>query len=377
MSNDGSAVPARFVHDAFASSMNVLILTPKKSQYAEQFAAVVEEINKSQRFFELELSGVNWLPNDAESKHGENPEKLRKVIAKRLPRRCVVAITESWFEPDLLCHEYRGVSLVTVNEWESRFAPPQLQTYLLHQIASALINFSANLCDDQIEDWAHSPPIGCLFDWYTSVRQLRRAMIAAHLCGACEVRLVAHGMPDQALKAIETLMRSVRSAVIRRPRTAPSTVFIGHGHSKTWEIVSEFVVGLGLPVREFNSQSAIGVTNIERLSSMLDDAALALVVMTGDDRWGKSARARQNVIHEIGLFQGRIGFERTAVLREPGVEGFSNFDGLGYIEIEKGRLGAKAERDLRAVLVRERLLTANEGKVARRSLPPVKANTPL
>lgn len=42
-------------------------------------------------------------------------------------------------------------------------------------------------------------------------------------------------------------------------------------------------------------------------------------------------RARQNVVHEIGLFQGRLGFEKVAVLSQRGVEEFSNLAGLQVI----------------------------------------------
>ena len=42
-------------------------------------------------------------------------------------------------------------------------------------------------------------------------------------------------------------------------------------------------------------------------------------------------RARQNVIHEAGLFQGRLGFKRAIVLRQEGLEDFTNVAGLQYI----------------------------------------------
>jgi predicted nucleotide-binding protein len=38
-----------------------------------------------------------------------------------------------------------------------------------------------------------------------------------------------------------------------------------------------------------------------------------------------------NVIHEAGLFQGRLGFERAIILLEDGCEEFSNIQGYGQI----------------------------------------------
>jgi len=38
--------------------------------------------------------------------------------------------------------------------------------------------------------------------------------------------------------------------------------------------------------------------------------------------------ARQNVVHEAGLFQGKLGFTRAIILLEEVTEGFSNLAGL-------------------------------------------------
>jgi predicted nucleotide-binding protein len=59
---------------------------------------------------------------------------------------------------------------------------------------------------------------------------------------------------------------------------------------------------------------------------MLDDAVFAFLVMTAEDeRAYGTRRARANVIHEVGLFQGRLGFEKAIILLE---EGCSEFIGL-------------------------------------------------
>ena len=73
---------------------------------------------------------------------------------------------------------------------------------------------------------------------------------------------------------------------------------------------------------------------------MLDAAAIALIVMTAEDEQvdGK-LRARMNVIHEAGLFQGRLGFSKAIVLLEEGCEEFSNISGLGQItDYPKGKI---------------------------------------
>jgi predicted nucleotide-binding protein len=61
------------------------------------------------------------------------------------------------------------------------------------------------------------------------------------------------------------------------------------------------------------------------------------------------------VIHEIGLFQGRYGFERAIVLLEEGCDEFSNIVGIGQIRFPKGSITSVTE-EIRRVLEREGLL---------------------
>jgi predicted nucleotide-binding protein len=89
---------------------------------------------------------------------------------------------------------------------------------------------------------------------------------------------------------------------------------------------------------------------------MLDVAAIAFIVMTAEDEQpdGK-IRARMNVVHEAGLFQGRLGFTKAIILLEDGCEEFSNIEGLGQIRFPKGNIAARFE-EIRRVLEREGLI---------------------
>jgi predicted nucleotide-binding protein len=91
---------------------------------------------------------------------------------------------------------------------------------------------------------------------------------------------------------------------------------------------------------------------------MLDDAAFAFLILTAEDEApdGK-LHARENVVHEAGLFQGRLGFKNAILLLEETCEKFSNIDGLGCISFPTGKMKAVFE-DIRKVLIREGLLGA-------------------
>ena len=81
--------------------------------------------------------------------------------------------------------------------------------------------------------------------------------------------------------------------------------------------------------------------------------------MTGEDELKDGTlQPRMNVVHEAGLFQGRLGFSRAIILLEQGCEEFSNIQGLGQIRFPKGNIKAVFE-DVRLVLEREGIVSAN------------------
>ena len=136
-----------------------------------------------------------------------------------------------------------------------------------------------------------------------------------------------------------------------------TNVFIGHGRSPAWRDLKDFVQDrLKLPWDEFNRVPVAGITNIARLSEMLDAAAVAFLVMTAEDEQADGAlQARMNVVHEAGLFQGRLGFTKAIVLLEEGCQEFSNIQGLGQIRFPRENISAVFE-EIRRVLEREGLI---------------------
>ncbi len=135
-------------------------------------------------------------------------------------------------------------------------------------------------------------------------------------------------------------------------------VFVGHGRNPVWLAVEKHLKeDLSIPCKSFESDSQTGRHVIAVLNEMLDTCNFAIMVMTGEDLTGhEQLRARQNVLHEIGLFHGRYGFNKVVILMQPGVEGFSNIDGLQYIEFEENNI-SKAFYELDNVLRREGILS--------------------
>lgn len=171
------------------------------------------------------------------------------------------------------------------------------------------------------------------------------------------------------LRRLITEFESVRNKLLIRTNTDGleneqmethgSKIFIGHGHSLVWREVKDFLADrLNLPWDEFNRESVAGIATSERWSQILDEAFFAFLVMTAEDEHVDSTiHARQNVIHEIGLFQGRLGPRRAIVLLEEGCAEFSNIFGLSQIHFAPGRI-SQAFEEMRRVLERENIVKA-------------------
>ena len=133
--------------------------------------------------------------------------------------------------------------------------------------------------------------------------------------------------------------------------------FIGHGGSPVWRELKDFLEKtLKLPYEEFNRIPQAGKITSIRLKEMLESCCMAFLIMTGEDKHTDGTlHARRNVIHEIGLFQAQLGYEKAIILREEGCEVFSNIHGVTYIPFPKGNIRAAFE-DIRDVLKREGII---------------------
>lgn len=120
--------------------------------------------------------------------------------------------------------------------------------------------------------------------------------------------------------------------------TDPIKVFIGHGRGSQWRDLKDHLHDQhGLEVVAYEIGPRAGRSVKEVLEGMLTDSSFALLVLTGEDQHADGQlHARQNVVHELGLFQGRLGFTRAVALLEEGVKEFSNILGVNRIRFSIG-----------------------------------------
>ena len=139
-----------------------------------------------------------------------------------------------------------------------------------------------------------------------------------------------------------------------QPPPPKPKIFIGHGASPQWRDLKDHLQDQhGYEIVSYETGSRAGHTIRDIIAEVLANSSFAVLVMTGEDHMEDgSVRARQNVIHEIGLFQGRLGFSKAVVLKEAGTEEFSNIHGVHQIRYSKGNI-KETFGEVLAVLRRE------------------------
>lgn len=115
--------------------------------------------------------------------------------------------------------------------------------------------------------------------------------------------------------------------------TGGGKIFIGHGRNKLWARVQLLLQDdFKLETVTFESESRTSETVVNILEQLLNETSFAILIMTAEDETSDGKiRARQNVIHEAGLFQGRLGFDKVTLLKQSETQDFSNIAGLQYI----------------------------------------------
>lgn len=123
--------------------------------------------------------------------------------------------------------------------------------------------------------------------------------------------------------------------------TGTRRVFVVHGHDEAAkEAVARFLLQLDLEPVILHEQANKGRTVIEKFE-VHTDVDFAVILLTPDDV-GRAddgsdeprARARQNVIFELGYFIGKLGRSRVCALHKGNVEILSDYKGVVYVSMD-------------------------------------------
>jgi predicted nucleotide-binding protein len=173
--------------------------------------------------------------------------------------------------------------------------------------------------------------------------------------GAALQNHFSRNQADRLVRDIHNIFEIRANSELEQPKpTALRCVFLTHGRSSDWREVQPFIEkDVGLPTIELAQEANMGRTIIEKLIDNAQRCDSAVIVMTGDDTAnGDEARVRENVMHEIGFFQGRYGRNKVVLLHEDGVSVPTNLRGVAYIPFPKGSVSAAfhvLQRELDAI----------------------------
>lgn len=118
-------------------------------------------------------------------------------------------------------------------------------------------------------------------------------------------------------------------------------VFVVHGHDESAkQSVARFLEKLKLRAIILHEMPNGGRTVIEKFEDF-SNVGFAVILLTPDDLCSagsapktKKARARQNVVFELGYFVGKLGRNRVCALYKEGVEIPSDYVGILFIEMD-------------------------------------------
>lgn len=184
--------------------------------------------------------------------------------------------------------------------------------------------------------------------------------------GTCSFSMSEHGgyfhgtlsgpdrTPEELVPALQEYLRSMVPEEELEKQKAEMKVFIAHGGNDHWTAVRDFIVSEGYAVDAFEEEDRVGRVTFEQVSHMVRTATVAVIIMNKTDEMADGTwRARQNVVHELGLSQALLGAPNVLILREEGVEMPSNLDGLTYIPYTSGSIYSTKAKVIAALKNRE------------------------
>lgn len=278
----------------------------------------MQTINGAQNYFflscnlqEINLTQDEYVdPNNAHDFLLQNRQSDEFII-------CVTArpLSDNWWS-----HEYRTISLISISDWETFYAPPSLRCYLIYELAQALLTFASDLSEQMALRLVHEPPRGCIMDFCLEKPDIKLGMIAGSLCLDCRGALSQYGTPAEALDAVERILKFVRAEAIGRPILAePDCAFMVMRFTKNDENDHAYMYGIkpGL--------EAVGI-KVERADSVVSSSQILDKIKRCVDRCrfvvAKVDENNLNVYFELGLAMGAdkevlLISERELVLHLP------------------------------------------------------------
>ena len=143
--------------------------------------------------------------------------------------------------------------------------------------------------------------------------------LTAHLPQSSRVRvgLDSRENIERIFNAFETSYSRLKSSKqdLEKNLRESIKIYIGHGRSTQWRDLKDHLHDKqGFDVIAYETGTRAGYTITEILDDLSEEASIAFLVHTAEDQdTDGKLHARENVVHETGLFQGKLGWKRAIV----------------------------------------------------------------
>ena len=151
---------------------------------------------------------------------------------------------------------------------------------------------------------------------------------------------------------------SSAQSLLTEPTTTPSSsrqFFIAHGRDKdALSQLQSFLRDLDVPYVVAEEEANAGRPISQKIADLMRSCSAGIFIFSGDEEITDPSgnlvrRPRPNVVFELGAASFQYG-QRIVIFKERGVEFPTDFRDLGYIEYDKGQLGAKSMELLRELI---------------------------
>lgn len=202
----------------------IIVVLSDSNSHRKRIESAVALINGCQNYFQLDVAVDNDL---IKSGQRVGPSTLCTRMETKYPSSYCILVTEDLFDDNWFSHEYRCSAIITIGDWEAVYAPPSLRSYVIYQIAQALIHFASDMSEEMALNIVHEPPVGCIYDMASIKTDIKLGMVAGNLCTRCVSQLKALGTSQQAIDAVVRIVELVRSEALGRPVVLdPKQVFV-------------------------------------------------------------------------------------------------------------------------------------------------------
>ncbi len=252
-----------------------------------------------------------------------------KPASKSIPERTLLMVEKENFHDQLAERIQLGEALLAIRLNTPKELTEARESYSIwNGYNSELLKNAFNNPNNEHKksyDSVNSYSMVSIYESVDPVEEFQRNISKKILCIKqllAKIPVMQSGLPEK-----------MATARISQQKQENKAVFIGHGRSKLWARVQIFLESeLGIKTFCFESESRTGENIVNILKDFLDNSSFAVLIMTAEDETASGeVRARQNVIHEAGLFQGKLGFDKVVILKQNNTEDFSNIAGLQYI----------------------------------------------